>query len=131
MIKRILILILSTLLSGVGSYIFKGCENDKEVSAYKRTIKLISDSIDKQKDTIQVLKFEVENLMQADSSNRFFIGEKEKVLIEQRNIIRNQNKEIVYLRSWKADAEDDGIITPDTVFMKKRFFRKGYKVIIE
>ena len=56
---------------------------------------------------------------------------RENIVLEQRNIIRNQDKEIVYLRSWKSDAEDDGIITPDTVFMKKRFFRKGYKVIIE
>lgn len=129
MIKRILILVLSTLLSGAGSYIFKGCENDKEVAVLKKTITLMSDSSSKRKDSIRVLKHDVDKLKQADSSNRFFIAGKEKVLIEQRNIIRTQDKELVYLRRWKADAEADGIITPDTVKVKKRFFRKGYKVV--
>lgn len=129
MIKRILILVLSTLLSGAGSYIFKGCENDKEVAVLKKTITLMSDSSSKRKDSIRVLKHDVDKLKQADSSNRFFIAGKEKVLIEQRNIIRTQDKELVYLRRWKADAEVDGIITPDTVKIKKRFLRKGYKVI--
>lgn len=128
MIKRILILVLSTLLSGAGSYIFKGCENDKEVAVFKKTITLMSDTLTKQKDSTGMLKHEVVKLKQADSSNRFFIAGKEKVLIEQRNIIRTQDKELVYLRRWKADAEADGIIT-DTVKVKKRFFRKGYKVV--
>lgn len=129
MIKRILILVLSTLLSGVGSYIFKGCENDKEVRVLKETIIFLADTLKTQKDSTRMLKHEVDKLKQADSSNRFFINEKEKVLIEQRNIIRTQDKELVYLRRWKADAEDDGIITPDTVKIKKRFFRKGYRII--
>lgn len=129
MMKRILILVLSTVLSGAGSYIFKGCENDKEVAVFKETITLMSDTLTKQKDSTGMLKHEVVKLKQADSSNRFFIAEKEKVLIEQRNIIRTQDKELVYLRRWKADAEADGIITPDTVKVRKRFFRKGYKVV--
>jgi hypothetical protein len=129
MIKRILILVLSTLLSGAGSYIFRGCENDKEVAVLKKTITLMSDTLTKQKDSTGMLKHEVVKLKQADSSNRFFIAGKEKVLIEQRNILRNQDKELVYLRRWKADAEADGIITPDTVQVKKRFLRKGYKVV--
>jgi len=129
MIKKLLILVASTLLSGAGSYIFKGCENDKEVAVLKKTITLMSDTLTKQKDSTGMLKHEVVKLKQADSSNRFFIAGKEKTLIEQRNIIRTQDKELVYLRRWKADAEIDGIITPDTVKIKKRFFRKGYKVI--
>lgn len=129
MIKRILILVASTLLSGAGSYIFKGCENDKEVAVLKKTITLMSDTLTKQKDSTGMLKHEVVKLKQADSSNRFFIAGKEKVLIEQRNIIRTQDKELVYLRMWKADGEADGIITPDTVKIKKRFLRKGYKVV--
>lgn len=129
MIKRILILVFSTFLSGTGSYIFKGCENDKEVAVLKKTITFMSDTLTKQKDSTGMLKNEVMKLKQADSSNRFFIAEKEKVLIEQRNTIRTQDKELVYLRRWKADAEADGIITPDTVKVRKRFLRKGYKVV--
>lgn len=129
MIKRLAILLLSTLLSGAGSYIFKGCENDKEVAVLKESITLMSDTISDQKDTLYLLKANVVRLEQADSSNRFFIAKKENLLIEQRNIIRTQDKELVYLRRWKADAEADGIITPDTIKIKKRFLRKGYKVI--
>lgn len=129
MIKRLAILLISTVLSGAGSYIFKGCENDKEVAVLKKTITFMSDTLTKQKDSTGMLKNEVMKLKQADSSNRFFIAEKEKVLIEQRNTIRTQDKELVYLRRWKADAEADGIITPDTVKVRKRFLRKGYKVV--
>lgn len=129
MIKKILILIVSTFLSGAGSYIFKGCENDKEVAVLKKTITLISDTLVKQKDSTVMLKHEVVKLKQKDSSNQFFINEKEKVLIDQRNIIRTKDNELVYLRKWKADAEEDGIITPDTVRVRKKFLRKGYKVV--
>lgn len=129
MIKQILTLILTALLTGGGSWFLKGCENDKVVQQLEKKIQNKADTLGLKNDTLKVLKFKVIQLQEADSSNKFFIKEKEKVLLEQRGIISKQSNELFSLRKWKADAEDDGIITPDTVKIKKRFLRKGYKVI--
>lgn len=127
--KRILIWATILLLTNAGSYVFRSCQSLGEITDLKVAVKLKADTLIIVRDSVVLLKFLNFKLKQSDSSNRFFIGEKEKVLIEQRNIIRANNTELIALRKWKLDAETDGVITPDTVKLKKRWFRKGYKIL--
>ena len=139
MLKQIIFYIVTLLVTGAGSYIVKKCESDKDIKllndnilSLKQTIILKNDTLGFARDTISALKDKVSNLKQADSSNRFFIAAKENVLIEQRNIIRNQTAEIKALTAWKLDAQDGIIIQKDTIFLKKRGIfglGKGYKII--
>ncbi len=122
--KRILIWATTLLVTNAGSWLFRGCEISRqrdEIKVYAATIK--KDSVLKSE-----LSSEVEKFRQKDLSNQFFIDSKETVLIQMRNINREQNKELIYLREWKHKAEINGIIT-DTVRVKKRLFRKGFKIV--
>lgn len=127
--RKILIWATTLLLTNVGSYFFRGCQSAGEITDLKVAVNLKKDSLVVVRDSVVLLKFLNSKLKQLDSSNRFFIGEKEKLLMEQRNIMRANNTELIALRKWKLDAEADGIITPDTVKVKKRWFKKGYKVL--
>lgn len=134
--NRILIWLASIFLTGAGSYFFKGCETDKEIGALTKTVKSLNDSISAQRHEIRLVRLDNSRLYQLDSANRFFISEKEKLLLEMRNLYRDANARMSDLNyrltaceEWKEDAQDGIIVERDTVRVKKRFLRKGYKII--
>ena len=136
MINRIFILLASVIITGASTYIYKSWQAKAELKHLKQIIKNKGDTLKFQKDTITIQQLNIRHLAQKDSLNQLLAKGKERTLLEQRNLLRRSETErkeaIINLKScekWKADAQDDGIITPDTIRVKKRFLRKGYKIV--
>ena len=136
MIKRIFILLASVIITGASTYLYQGWQAKAQLKHLKQIIKNKGDTLKYQKDTIIIQQLNIRHLAQKDSLNQLLAEGKENTLLEQRNLLRKLETErkeaITKLKAceeWKADAQDDGIITPDTIRVKKRFLRKGYKVV--
>lgn len=146
--NRIIIWLASIVLSGAGSYIFKGCETKDKIKELEHNSEVVNTLLEKSltafNDTVNTLnhnlrltKLDNMRLYQLDSANKFFIREKEKVLFDVRNLyldamkrIADLNYQVAALEAWKEDAKDGVIITPpDTVKVKKRWFKPGYKIV--
>ena len=136
MINRIFILLASVIITGASTYIYKSWQAKAELKHLKQIIKNKADTLKYQKDTITIQQLNIRHLAQKDSLNQLISAGKENTLLEQRNLLRKLETErkeaatkLKTCEKWKADAQDDGIITPDTIRVKKRFLRKGYKVV--
>ena len=128
-IDRILLFLASVIVTGASAYVFRGCEAQAEIKGLERLIALKDDTLMARKDTLVVLRFSNAQLRQSDSLHRFFIGEKERLLLEMRDLNREANLRLKVCERWRADAEDDGVITPDTVIVRRRWFGRGFKVV--
>jgi hypothetical protein len=121
--KRFLIFALTLVLTNLGNWIFRGCE----VSKLNDLIKVQKDEIKLDSVVIAEMRFEIDKLKQKDSSNQFFINQKELVMIQLRNDNRDTKKKLLDCERWREDAKD-GVVT-DTVRVRKRLFRKGFKIL--
>jgi hypothetical protein len=144
--NRIIIWLASILLSGAGSYIFKGCETKDKIkelehnnqvlnTLLEKSLTAFNDSVNTLNHNLRLTKLDNMRLYQLDSANKFFIAGKEKVLFDMRNLyldagkrIDDLNYQLAACETWKQDAADGIIIQRDTVMVKKKLFG-GYKIV--
>lgn len=127
--NRLLIFAIVLVLTNGASYITRFFQTNNEIKDLKKTVSTTKKALSNARDSVQVFEFLNYNLRQSDSMSRVLNLEKNRIMLDQRSQISETKQALKLCETWKAEAADGVVTVYDTVRVKKRFLRKGYKIV--